>query len=204
MLSFTNLRKTEQGWEFENEAALENFVWNNLEHLLKLTPLKQQYSVKGERYDILAVDENQRLVVLELKNLEDRYIVQQLTRYCDNLQEEKPVDLEVDYALPIRLLAIAPKFHRHNFIDKKHHKLNFEFLLFEILQEGKKLYFKLKNLDSGQEAKVILPYSGEYLIDPCENSLLVPPLPKILLKFLEKHSSDKQNILNIREKNSQI
>ena len=200
MLSFTNLRKTEQGWEFENEAALENFVWTILEHLLKLTPLKQQYSVKGERCDILAVDENQRLVVLELKNLEDRYIVQQLTRYCDNLQEEKPVELEVDYALPIRLVAIAPKFHRHNFIDKKHHKLDFDFLLFEILQEGKKLYFNLKNIDSGQDAKVILPYPEEYLIDPYENSLPVLPLPKTLLKFLEKHSNDKQNVLNIREK----
>lgn len=204
MLSFTTLRKTEQGWEFENEAALENFVWTNLEHLLKLTPLKQQYSVKGERCDILAVDKNKRLVVLELKNLEDRYIVQQLTRYCDNLQEEKPVDIEVDYALPIRLVAVAPRFHRHNFIDKKHHKLDFEFLLFEILQEGKKLYFNLKNIDSGQEAKVILPYPEEYLIDPYENSLPVPLLPqppKTLLKSLEKDSSDKQNIiLNIREK----
>ena len=203
MLSFTNLRKTEQGWEFENEAALENFVWTNLEHLLKLTPLKQQYSVKGERCDILAVDENQRLVVLELKNLEDRYIVQQLTRYCDNLQEEKPVELTANYTLPIRLVAVAPRFHKHSFIDRKHHKLDFDFLLFEILQEGKKLYFNLKNIDSGQEAKVIIPYPEKYLIDSHENSLLIPPLPqppKTLLKFLEKPSSDKQNILSLREK----
>lgn len=81
MINSVNLRKTGQKWEFESEAALEDFVWANLKKLLKLTPLKRQYRVNGQICDIVAVDKNKRLVVLELKNGEDRYIVQQLTRY---------------------------------------------------------------------------------------------------------------------------
>jgi RecB family endonuclease NucS len=58
------------------------------------------------------VDENKRLVVLELKNGEDRYVVQQLTRYYDALLEHKPFADRVDYDRPVRLIAITPKFHR--------------------------------------------------------------------------------------------
>jgi len=90
MLSGAALRKTGQGWKFSSEAALEDFVWATLKQLLGLAPLKRQYSVKGEVCDILAIDSNQKLVVIELKNAEDRYLVQQLTRYYDNLLEEKP------------------------------------------------------------------------------------------------------------------
>lgn len=96
MLSSAALKKTGTGWEFVNEAALEDFVWDNLKPLLNLTPLKRQYFVKGEICDILAVDDNRQLVVLELKNTEDRYIVQQLTRYYDALLEVKPFDTKVD------------------------------------------------------------------------------------------------------------
>lgn len=79
MLSGVNLKKIGQGWGFANEAALEDFVWTNLKSLFNLTPLKRQFFVRGEVCDILAVDDNRQLVVLELKNIEDRYIVQQLT-----------------------------------------------------------------------------------------------------------------------------
>ncbi len=98
MLNFATLRKTGQGWEFEGEQALEDFTWANLKQLLKLTPLKRQYVVKGQICDILAVDENKRLVVLELKNSEDRYIVQQLTRYYDALLNDM-VDTALKYWL---------------------------------------------------------------------------------------------------------
>ena len=86
MESFVSLRKTGSGWEFESETILEDFVWANLQQLLGLIPLKRQYRVSGQICDIVAVDENKRLVVLELKNGEDRYIVQQLTRYGDRAQ----------------------------------------------------------------------------------------------------------------------
>lgn len=58
MLAFVNLRKTGAGWEFEDEATLEDFVWANLKQILGLTPLKRQYYVKGQVCDILALSEN--------------------------------------------------------------------------------------------------------------------------------------------------
>lgn len=153
------LRKAGKEWKFESEVALEDFVWANLNYLLRLTPLKRQYFINGEICDILAQDEDGRLVVLELKNTQDRYIVQQLTRYYDNLLDQKPLKHQVNYELPIRLIAIAPSFHNHNWVDKKYHKLNFEFLSFEINKEDDFVCLSLKNLEteSVSQAKILTP-----------------------------------------------
>ncbi|MBD2341801.1 DUF91 domain-containing protein [Calothrix sp. FACHB-156] len=126
MLAGAALRKTGTGWEFASEAALEDFVWNHLSQLLDLVPLKRQYAVRGEICDILALKQTKQLVILELKNTEDRYIVQQLTRYYDNLLDEKPFAEKIDYNQPVRLLAIAPSFHRHNLIDCKYNLLKID------------------------------------------------------------------------------
>ncbi|MEG4108305.1 hypothetical protein [Microcoleus sp. S13_C5] len=94
------------------------------------------------------MDENKRLVVLELKNGEDRYVVQQLTRYCDALLEHKPFADRVDYAQPVRLIAITPKFHRDNFTNRKYHGLLFQFLqLASVLSEAN-LNLQLKDIDN--------------------------------------------------------
>lgn len=204
MLRDTALIKTEEGWKFESEADLEDFVWDNLNSLLALTSLKRQFYVKTEVCDILALGQNGQLVVLELKNGEDRYIVQQLTRYYESLLEEKPFETEVDYRLPISLVAIAPKFHRHNFIDSKYHNLDFKFLLFEILQKENKLYLNLKNPDGAEVSKLRIPYPEEYIIDSSEkvsHPIKIPRTPKALQRMIETQSIDKQStILNIREK----
>ncbi|MEH2310443.1 MAG: endonuclease NucS domain-containing protein [Nostoc sp.] len=83
-----NLIKRGNSWKFATEADLEDFVWANLKELFGLIPLKRQYYIKGQICDVLALRENKQLVVLELKNAEDRYIVQQLTRYYDALLVE--------------------------------------------------------------------------------------------------------------------
>ncbi|HEY9815019.1 MAG TPA: endonuclease NucS domain-containing protein, partial [Candidatus Obscuribacterales bacterium] len=97
MISGVALHKTPSGWGFISEAALEKFIWTNLKQLFGVIPLKQQYVSNGEICDILAVDDDKGLVILELKNVEDRYLIQQLTRYYANLLEEKPFSQEVDY-----------------------------------------------------------------------------------------------------------
>ncbi|MEH2462650.1 endonuclease NucS domain-containing protein [Nostoc sp.] len=91
-----NLIKTGNSWKFATEADLEDFVWANLKELFGLIPLKRQYYVKGQICDILALNDKKRLVVLELKNGEDRYIVQQLTRYYEALLKNKPFQEEVN------------------------------------------------------------------------------------------------------------
>jgi hypothetical protein len=75
-------KKVGTGWAFENEIILEDFVWNNLQSFFGLIPIAKQYkTLNNQICDILAINENHQLIILELKNTEDRYIVQQLTRY---------------------------------------------------------------------------------------------------------------------------
>jgi RecB family endonuclease NucS len=159
VVSGVALYKTLRGWEFLNEAALEKFIWENLEQLFSLTGLKQQYTSNGEICDIIAVDNNRRLVILELKNAEDRYIIQQLTRYYANIIEEKPFQNQINYSIPIRLLSVAPSYHRHNLIDKEHSKLAFELLDFSVIEEDESFYFLLQKYgDTFFQKKYLIPY----------------------------------------------
>jgi uncharacterized protein (DUF433 family) len=147
------LNKVNDKIEFKNEAELEKFVYGHLDELLNLQPIAKQYRVDSDICDILAVDNQQRLSIIELKNVEDRYIIQQLTRYYESLVGEKPFADLVDYNKSIRLIAITPSFHNHNFVDKKHTRLEFEFWSFEIGAEKgtKEISFKLTNLDNNEQ-----------------------------------------------------
>jgi Holliday junction resolvase-like predicted endonuclease len=55
------------------DMILEDFVKIHLQSLLGLRVIDRQFTVNDQRCDIIAVDENKGLVVLELKNGEDRY-----------------------------------------------------------------------------------------------------------------------------------
>lgn len=140
------LKKVRDGWQFASESNLEDFVWSQLDRLFELSPLKRQYIAFGDICDILALDKDSRLVIIELKNVEDRYIVQQLTRYYHSLLEEKPFQQQINYQLPVRLIAVAPSFHRHSWIDRKYHKLNFEFMSFITMQQESEVYLHLTDL----------------------------------------------------------
>jgi len=148
------LKKVGEDWHFGSENNLEDFVWSQLNSLFELSPLKRQYTASGDICDILALDKNSRLVIIELKNVEDRYIVQQLTRYYHSLLEEKPFQQQVNYQLPVRLIAVAPSFHRHNWIDQKYHKLIFEFMSFAIRQQQNEIYLHLTNLNTKKVSQV--------------------------------------------------
>ncbi|WP_413173751.1 endonuclease NucS domain-containing protein [Anabaena azotica] len=194
-MDLVNLKQTGTGWEFVTEADLEDFVWANLKQLLGLTPLKRQYFVNGQYCDILALRENQQLVVLELKNVEDRYIVQQLTRYYHALQEEKPFADEVDYQKPIELIAITPNFNRDNFTDRIYNHLAIRFFEFSVLADGISYFLDLKDLDNHQFFKIKIPYQQQ---NSNEN---VPQPPRALINRLENCSSEqKAGILSIRKK----
>jgi RecB family endonuclease NucS len=193
MLSSAALRKTGSEWEFASEEGLEDFVEVHLQSLLGLTLIKRQFTVNEQRCDIIAVDENQRLVVLELKNGEDRYVVQQLTRYYDALLEHKPFADRVDYDQPVRLIAIAPKFHRDNLTDRKYHRLLFQFLQFAIVPDGKKLYFHLKDVDAEHLAQLEITYQEQY-----SNETLSEP-PRLLRNFISKcNETQREGVLKVR------
>ena len=148
------LKKVGEGWQFASENNLEDFVWSQLNSLFELSPLKRQYTTYGDICDILALDKNSRLVIMELKNVEDRYIVQQLTRYYHSLLEEKPFQQQVNYQLPVRLIAVAPSFHRHNWIDRKYHKISLEFMSFTLRQQQNEIYLHLTDLDTKKNSQV--------------------------------------------------
>jgi len=195
MLSSASLRKTGSGWEFASEEALEDFVEFHLPSLLGLTVIKRQFTVNEQRCDIIAADENKRLVVLELKNAEDRYVVQQLTRYYDALLEYKPFADRVDYDRPVRLIAIAPKFHRDNFTDRKYHGLFFQFLQFAIVFSEDNLNLQLKDVDTEQIAQVEITYQ------PRESTDNIPTPPREFRNLLKKFIDDEQQVIwRIREK----
>ncbi|MEW6496805.1 MAG: endonuclease NucS domain-containing protein [Cyanobacteriota bacterium] len=189
MLNFAILRKTGKGWEFESEQVLEDFTWANLKQLLGLTPLKRQYAVKGQICDILAVDENKRLVVLELKNSEDRYIIQQLTRYYDALLEEKPFNEVVDYTQSIKLIAITPKIHRDNLIDRKYHHLSIQFLQSEVVVSGERFYLQLKDIDTEKLFHLEIRHQDK------DSTERLPTPPKLLQKRLSSCPPEQLKVI---------
>jgi Endonuclease NucS len=93
------------GWQFVSEEVLEDFLWSNLS-LLGLEGLSRQYGINGDICDIVARDTQGQLVILELKNCEDRGIVQQLTRYYDTLTETRVFTTQTEHRLGIRLIAM--------------------------------------------------------------------------------------------------
>lgn len=190
------LKRSGDQWGFDNEKALEDFVHDNLNNLLGMTPLKRQYPVNREVCDLLAVDQNKRLVVLELKNTLDRYVVQQLTRYYANFRQKNPILPEIGSCQPSRLIAIMPSFHKHNLIDREYSKLDFEFWTFEVIQETNQFYLNLKNLDTGIVVKAEIPYQEKDAYKLAEN---LPEPPKALQNIWSKGTDDaKKRILEIR------
>lgn len=189
-------RKTADQWEFTSEAALETFVCANLPALLGLQVLKQQFAIGGQICDLLAVNAHKQLAIVELKNTEDRYLVQQLTRYYDAVTQDFPFSDQVDYAQPIHLIGIAPKFHRDNEIDRKYSRLDIQFLKFQLLDQDKQLAVQLIDIDTGNIAEIaiatpVLPEATTSIENP----------PTLLLRWLGRCSETTRiQILQIRER----
>lgn len=192
------LRKTDQGWKFIDESELETFVWDNLEEILELKPLTRQLSIKGEVCDILAIGENNQLAIIELKNREDRYVINQLTRYYDNLLEEQPLKTNINYDEEIRLLAICPSFHRHNLVDEKHSRLNFKLFTFFIVYENNEFYFHLSPIHNQSETKIIKINYQEVNLQNQGNDNIPEP-PRLLLDWLGSLTNTEiENLRTIR------
>lgn len=191
------INKTADGWQFANEAVLEDFVWDNLEDLIGWKPLRRQHHVDGNYCDILAIGKNRQLVVIELKNAEDRYVIQQLTRYYHALLQKKPYEEQIDYKLRIVLTVISPIFHKNNLVDRQYHNLKFDLFKFSIIGNSEPR-FRLQKLESTCIYELDIPY----YLEPNENETRqIPPVPKSLNTALSRCSKHNPNIiLSIREK----
>jgi RecB family endonuclease NucS len=189
-------------WQFDTEFSLEEFLWVSLEPLLSLKSLARQYSTEGQICDILATTSDRQLVVLELKNVEDRYVVPQLTRYYASLRKEQPFADQVDYSLPIRLIAIAPTFHTHNYVDREHSQLDFEFWTFAIDGLESEQVFHLKALDIIKTTSIEISSIFQKSLQPAALSEELPGTvrvigrpPKPLRDLLNNLEHDQQEYL---------
>lgn len=188
-------------WQFDSEQHLEAFVYAHLLHLLNLTPLAQQFSLDSQVCDILAINPQQQLVILELKITEDHHIVQQLTRYYSAILRHKPYASQVDYSLPIRLVAIAPSFHTHSFTDCQYSQLQFEFCTFQVQPQDERLQFYLTPLGSRSVSSITIPTAfyptliNTTLPAKLEVENKLPLLPKSLRRLSESLAPGEQEYL---------
>jgi len=191
----TILKQLGNQWIFDSETELEDFIWHNLKNIFGFYPLKRQHYVSEQYCDILAFNDDQQLIIIELKNAEDRYVVQQLTRYYDAIIQEKPYQDQVDYNKEIRLIALTPSFHRDNLTDRKYHTLKVEFIKFNILIENNQFILQLQDIDNQQIWRLDIDFQYQQL------DFKLPPIPKKLLNWISNFEKDKkEKILEIREK----
>ncbi|PZO50726.1 MAG: hypothetical protein DCF15_15515 [Phormidesmis priestleyi] len=176
-----------QNWQFSTESDLEEVIWRNLPKLLNLRPLSRQFSISGKFCDILAIDESNQLVVIELKNTEDRYVVQQLVRYYNVIKAAETLPFKAAISEP-RLLAIAPSFHADTLIDCQYSTLKVELIT-----------FALKTSKNGQLSLVLSDVAGSKLSalrlpkapPATQPDISLPEAPRKLLNWLS-HSSDAE------------
>lgn len=189
------LNRVTSGWRFDSESSLENLVWSNLGLLLSIKPIARQFPCKGEICDLVAIGSNQELIILELKNVEDRYLAQQLTRYYDNLIAEKPWNELIDYGQPVKLIGIAPSFHRHNIVDQKYLKLELKFLTFSIEQSDDKAFWLSLQSFQQEVGRAQIPY-----VEICLQTVDLPAPPQWFVDSLGGMPSlARKRILRIRE-----
>jgi hypothetical protein len=190
-----NLKKVGKCWSFDSEIALEDFLWKNLFYLLDLVPFKRQFSIDGQVCDILALNYDNQLSILELKNTEDRYVVNQLTRYYAALIEQKPFHEQIDYSKPVRLIAVAPKFHKDNYSDQKYSLLDIELIRFELSQVDSCVFFEIEHEEYRE--KFVERY--RYLrLDPHYKSGLALPIIEYMKLLGESESLDSfENLINL-------
>ena len=173
-----------QNWQFSTESDLEEVIWHHLPALLNLRPLSRQFSISGKFCDILAVDDANQLVIVELKNTEDRYVVQQLVRYYDAISSVEALPFEVATSEP-RLIAIAPSFHADTLIDCRYCTLKIVLLTFSLeLSRNGQLSLVLSDTAGNQLSALRLPKAQP----AAQPDVSIPEPPRKLLNWLS-HSS---------------
>ena len=185
-----------QNWQFSTEADFEEIIWHNLPKLLNLKPLSRQFAISGKFCDILAVDDTGQLVVVELKNVEDRYVVQQLVRYYHAIETAEALPIEIVLRTP-RLVAIAPSFHPDTHTDCQYCTQKIELITFslELLKSGR-LCLVLSNTAGNRLGKLQLPNPLQNLSS--EHS--IPEPPRKLLNWLShSHNLEHAWILTLRK-----
>lgn len=182
-----------QRFRFASETALEDFVTQNLKPLWGFDLVARQFQVDGEICDVLAADESHRPVIIELKNTEDRYVVQQVTRYFHALTAAKPFPDRIDWSRAPRLVILSPSFHRHNLIDREYCTLPIQFKAFKVLNTVDGFTLAITALDETARWQHPIPFTPL--------AVAPPDAPKQVLDWLGPCPDPaRQSILELRGK----
>ncbi|AFZ15442.1 hypothetical protein Cri9333_4663 [Crinalium epipsammum PCC 9333] len=168
---------------FQSERDLEDYIEKYFHEIFPdLILFKRQHSIQLQRCDLLCCNKfTQQPVIIELKNEEDRYIVPQLTRYRKAILLAQPVANEINYSLPIKLIAIAPKFHEDNYTDKESSKFEEDFCFWQFTLELENNCGKFKLLNNSYN----IPYPIFGLPNQVTSLSLQPLiLPAFTMNFL--------------------
>ena len=194
---------TANALRFQSEEDLEIYIENHFDELFPdLELLQRQFRLKTNRYDLLCRHKHtHQAVILELKNEEDRSIIWQLVRYRKLIITERPFSEQIDYSLPVELIAIAPSFHEDSLIDKEACKFeeNIKLQIFKLDVQEKIL--SINNIDH------VIPYriiglSEEAVSDFTPTFLTIQEKAPTLASFMDKyifpeHQNDFWNLRNI-------
>jgi hypothetical protein len=176
--------------EFENERHLEWYFWNNILPELGLYPLKNQYNCGEGICDILAKDNENQLVIIELKNKTDSHVITQISFYFDTLRKKRPFSEQVDYTKPIKLYTVCPDYMEKTKIILKYHHLDIQLLSYTITRGGAKLIFTLFQWLTKQKLLTSeIPLIDQFI------SLNLPDPPKYFLDVLGQASEDERKII---------
>ena len=187
--------QTGQQWHFSSELALEEVVWQHLPALLNVKPLRRQFSVEGKVCDLLAANSAGELVIIELKNTEDRYIAQQLTRYYDALKHSEDLPFAAETTHP-HLIAIAPSFHDDTHIDCRYSTLEIELLSFRLSASAADLTLSLHDASGSEVSRLLLP--DVQSVTQLEREL--PEPPRKLLNWLSHSSASEYDwVMQLRK-----
>lgn len=145
-------------FRFANENALEDFLSQHMKSLWGFDLVSRQFQVDGEICDVLAADETRRPVIIELKNVEDRYVVQQITRYFHALTNAKPFPERIDWSRSPELIILSPVFHRHNLIDRDYCTLPIQFKQFEVLNSADGFEISISTIDGQRSWRNPIPF----------------------------------------------
>ncbi|MBW4574769.1 MAG: hypothetical protein KME08_05735 [Aphanothece sp. CMT-3BRIN-NPC111] len=170
---------------FQSETDLENYIETNFNEIFPdFVLLKRQHSIKMQRCDLFGcAKSNKQPVIIELKNEEDRYIVSQLIRYRKAILTDKPFADEIDYSLPVKLVAIAPSFHEDNYTDKEASKFENDLCFWAFRVENQNNSGKFKLCDNTYD----IPYPIFGLPDvPASSDVAGNILPAFTLNFVGK------------------
>ncbi|MBP0014898.1 MAG: hypothetical protein J7545_04815 [Roseofilum sp. SBFL] len=181
---------------FKSEALLEEFIWLHLSKLLDLNPVAKQYYINDKnRSDILAVDPQNRLAIIELKNSGGKASLDQLLRYKKALMRHHPDGEEfaqVDWKQEFSLVSIAADFSTPAKEYAAHNMPNSLLLQYEIDRTQDNRYcLILRDLDGKLYRKQDIEVDEDSLFDS---------LPPFLQAYLLTQPEIKDRILEIIQK----